>query len=275
MRWRGRFASRSYARWKPHATLRLAMLSDLKLAIRLQEIDNSLVNLQREIAALPVHISAIEKKLISHERKLEADRAALVANQKERKRSEGDIQVWEQKISKLKGQMLEAKTNEQYRAFQSEIEFCQTEIRKLEDRILDLMGESEPLDRNVKSAEAALRTEKQQVEAEKNSARERTAADKKAAAELQQERAAIVSQMTPAAVQKYERARKARKGIGVAEVVEGRCTACNMLLRLQYFQDLKKDNQILSCESCQRLLYYNPPVAVEDLTGEPAPAAQQ
>ncbi|HEY1218434.1 MAG: C4-type zinc ribbon domain-containing protein [Bryobacteraceae bacterium] len=251
------------------------MLADLKLAIRLQEIDNLLVNLQREIAALPVHISVIEKKLISHERKLEADRAALVANQKERKRSEGDIQVWEQKISKLKGQMVEAKTNEQYRAFQSEIEFCQTEIRKLEDRILDLMGESEPLDRNVKSAEAALRTEKQQVEAEKNSARERTAADKKAAAELQQERAAIVSQMTPAAVQKYERARKARKGIGVAEVVEGRCTACNMLLRLQYFQDLKKDNQILSCESCQRLLYYNPPVAVEDLTGEPAPAAQQ
>ncbi len=127
------------------------MLADLKLAIRLQEIDNLLVNLQREIAALPVHISVIEKKLVSHERKLEADRAALAANQKERKQSEGEIQTWEQKISKLKGQMVEAKTNEQYRAFQSEIDFCQTEIRKLEDRILDLMGESEPLDRNVKS----------------------------------------------------------------------------------------------------------------------------
>ena len=139
------------------------MLADLKLAIRLQEIDTHLIGLQREIAALPVHISAIEKKLISHERKLEADRAALVANQKERKQSEGDIQVWEQKISKLKGQMVEAKTNEQYRAFQSEIDFCQAEIRKLEDRILDLMGESEPLDKNVKAAEAALRTEKVQV----------------------------------------------------------------------------------------------------------------
>jgi len=46
----------------------------------------------------------------------------------------------EQKISKLKGQMVEAKTNEQYRAFQSEIDFCQAEIRKLEDRILDLMA---------------------------------------------------------------------------------------------------------------------------------------
>jgi predicted nucleic acid-binding Zn-ribbon protein len=250
------------------------MLADLKLAIRLQEIDTHLVGLQREIAALPVHISAIEKKLISHERKLEADRAALVANQKERKQSEGDIQVWEQKISKLKGQMVEAKTNEQYRAFQSEIDFCQAEIRKLEDRILDLMGESEPLDKNVKAAEAALRTEKVQVETEKERARERTAADRKAAAELQQERAAIVSQMSATTVQRYERARKARRGIALAEVVEGRCNVCQMALRLQYFQDLKKEDQILSCESCQRLLYYNPPVAVEDLTGEPAPAVQ-
>ncbi|MFY9724112.1 MAG: C4-type zinc ribbon domain-containing protein [Bryobacteraceae bacterium] len=251
------------------------MLSDLKLAIRLQEIDNSLVNLQREIAALPVHVSAIEKKLVSHERKLEADRAALAANQKERKQSESDIQVQEQKISKLKGQMLEAKTNEQYRAFQSEIEFCQTEIRKLEDRILDLMAESEPLDRNVKSAETALRTEKLQVEAEKGRARERTAADQKSASELQRERAGIVSQMAATTVQKYERARKSRRGIGVAEVVDGRCTACNMALRLQYFQDLKKDDQVLSCESCQRLLYYNPPVSLDDLTGETAPAVQQ
>jgi len=250
------------------------MLPDLKLAIRLQEIDNRLVELQREIAALPVHISTIEKKLVARERKLEADRAALAGNQKERKQSEGEIQLVEQKISKLKGQMVEAKTNDQYRAFQSEIDFCQTEIRKYEDRILDLMTESDPLDRNVKSAEGALRTEKQQVEAEKTRARERTAADQKSAADLKQERATIVAQMAPSAVQRYERARKARKGIALAEVVDGRCTVCNIALRLQYFQDLKHGDQILSCESCQRLLYYNPPVAVEDLSGEAAPMAQ-
>ena len=137
-----------------HATLRIGMLSDLKLVIRLQEIDNRLADLAREIATLPKHIAEIEKRLTSHERKLEADRAALSANQKERKKCEGDIQVQEQKISKLKDQMLLAKTNEQYRAFQSEIDFCQKEIRKAEDRILELMSESEPLDKNVKAAEA-------------------------------------------------------------------------------------------------------------------------
>src|SRR5215467_6365195 len=99
------------------ATLEIGMLPDLSLVIRLQEVDNRLADLAREIAALPKHISEIEKKLVSHERKLDADRAALSANQKERKNCEGDIQVQEQRISKLKDQMQQAKTNDQYRAF--------------------------------------------------------------------------------------------------------------------------------------------------------------
>ncbi len=251
------------------------MLPDLKLVIRLQEIDIRLVELAREIAALPKHIAEIEKRLVSHERKLEADRAALAANQKERKKCEGEIQLQEQKISKLKDQTLLVKTNEQFRAFQAEIEYCQKEIRKFEDRILELMGESEPLDKNVKAAETALKAEKAEVDTEKQQARERTAADEKAAADLQKERAAIVSEVTPSTYQRYERTRKSRRGVGIAEAIDGRCTACNMSVRLQYYQDLRKGDQILACESCQRILYYNPPVSVEDLTGEAASAVRQ
>ena len=84
-------------------------------------------------AAAGLNIALIEKALESHNRKLEADKAALTANQKDRKRLEGEIQMHQQKISKLRDQMLGAKTNEQYQAFQHEIEFCQTEIRRAED----------------------------------------------------------------------------------------------------------------------------------------------
>ena len=240
------------------------MLLDLKLVVRLQEIDNRLAELAREIASLPKHIAEIEKKLVAHERKLDADRAALAANQKERKKCESDIPVQDQKISKLKDQMLTAKTNEQYGAFQKEIEFCQKEIRKLEDRILELMAESEPLEKNVKAAEAALKDEKAQVEAEKGLARERTAVDQKAAGELQTERASIAKEVTQATYQQYERVRKGRRGVAVAEVVDGRCTACFMVLRPQYYQDVKRTESILFCESCQRILYYNPPQSFDD-----------
>ncbi len=245
------------------------MLLDLKLVVRLQEIDNRLAQLTREIASLPKHIAEIAKKLGAHERRLDADRAAVAANQKERKKCEADIPVQDQKISKLKDQMLTAKTNEQYGAFQHEIEFCQKEIRKLEDRILELMAESESLEKNVKAAEVALKEEKTQVEAEKGLARERTAVDQKAASELQTERASIAKEVTPATYQQYERVRKGRRGIAVAEVVDGRCTVCYMVLRPQYFQDVKRTESILFCESCQRILYYNRPQAFDDLAGAP------
>jgi predicted nucleic acid-binding Zn-ribbon protein len=251
------------------------MLPDLKCVIRLQDLDTRLSELQREIATLPKHIAEIEKKLVSHEKKLEADRAALAANLKDRKRCEGEIQVQEQKISKLKDQMLQAKTNDQYRAFQHEIEFCEKEIRRLEDRILEHMGESEPLEKNVKAAEAALKIEKQQVEAEKAEARERTAVDKKALAELEAERKGIVAEITPALYRQYDRLRKGRNNIAIAEAIDERCMACHMVLRPQYFLDLKKGDQILACENCNRILYYNPPVSIEDLTGEPAPTASE
>ncbi|MBV8729722.1 MAG: hypothetical protein JO336_07925 [Acidobacteriia bacterium] len=249
------------------------MLPDLQLIIQIQDIDTRLAELAREITALPKHIAEIERKLVAHERKLEADRAALSANQKERKQCEGDAQTQEQKISKLKDQMLQAKTNEQYRAFQNEIEYCEKEIRRLEDRILELMGESEPLDKNVKAAEAALKAEKAQVESEKQEARKRTAADEAASRQLSEERARIAAQISPSTMSQYERARKPGKGIGVAEIAEGRCSACHMAVRPQFFQELRRGDKVMACESCHRILYYNPPQTVEALTGETAPAA--
>src|SRR6266850_621137 len=186
------------------------MLPDIKLAVRLQDIDNRVAEVTREVSSLPKHIAEIERKLESHERKLEADRAALTANLKDRKRLEGDIQVQQQKISKLKDQMLEAKTNEQYRAFQHEIEFCEKEIR-------------------------------------------------------QAERKSIATQISPAVLSAYERVRKLRHGIALAEAVDGRCSQCHMSLRLQFFQDLKRGEQVMHCESCSRILYYNPPESFEHL----------
>jgi hypothetical protein len=251
------------------------MLPDLKLVIRLQEVDNRIAELAREIAALPKHVAEIEKKLTAHERKLEADRAALVANQKDRKKLEGDVQNSNQTISKLRGQMLDAKTNDQYRAFQNEIEFCEKEIRQAEDRTLELMGESEPLEKNVKAAEQALKAEKTQVEGEKQQARERTAVDKQAMEALQSERKGIVAELNPSVYKQYERVRKMRRGIGVAEASEGRCLACHMTMRLQFLQDLRRGDQIMACESCGRIMFYNPPVVVEEGSGEAAPAATE
>ncbi len=235
--------------------------------MRLQDLDSRATELTREIAALPKHIAEIEKKLTGGERKLEADRAALLANQRERKKSEGDIQVNEQKISKLKDQMLSAKNNEQYRAFQTEIEFCEKEIGKYEDRILELMAAAEPLDRNVKSAEISLKEEKKQVDAEKAQARDRTATDQKALQQLHAERKELTGAIPPAVLANYDRIRKSRGGVAIAEALDGRCSKCHISLRPQFLQELKRGEKIMTCDSCQRILFFNAPQSFEEAAG--------
>jgi predicted nucleic acid-binding Zn-ribbon protein len=236
------------------------MAPGIELVLKLQGLDNRVAELEREIASLPRHVAEIEQALVSHQRKLEADRAALAANQKERRKLEGEIQLIEQKASRLKDQMLEAKTNQQYRAFQHEIEYCEEQIRKAEDRILDLMAESEPLEENVLAAESALKKEVAQVEREKALARKRTEEDRRVLGEFRVERERIAAALDPQTYAVYERTRRKYRGPAVAEGTDGKCSACNIMLRPQFYQDLKKGENLMVCESCGRLLFYNAPI---------------
>lgn len=242
------------------------MHSDVELVIRIQALDQRIAELENEVAALPKHIAEIEKALDSHLRRLEADKAALAANHKERRQAEGDIESHQQKISRLRDQMSQAKTNEQYRAFQKEIDYLENAIRTAEDKILDLMTASEPLEAAVKQAEAALKEEQKQVEGEKKIAREKTAEDEAELTKYGAERAELLQQLPAAMTATYEKIRKKRRGIVVAEVVDGRCMACQIMLRPQVYQDLRKGDEIMYCESCGRILLHNPPQSFVDMT---------
>lgn len=250
------------------------MAPEVKLAIRLQELDTRIEELRREIVALPRHIAEIERTLEGHVRKVEADRAALAANQRDRRHLELEVQSEEQKLARLKDQSMQAKTNEQLWAFQHEIQYVENRIRQLEDRILDLMAESERLEQTLKAAEAALAEERRQVEAEKQQAQRRSEEARRLLDGLSRERQQTVSALPPALYKNYERIRKLRKGVAVAEVVDGRCTACHVVLRLQFYQDLRRGEQVMFCESCGRILYYNPPESLEEMDPDEASQAR-
>jgi predicted nucleic acid-binding Zn-ribbon protein len=237
------------------------MHPDVAKALRLQALDLRALELKREIAALPKRILEIEKALESHTRRLELDQAALSANQKERKKIEGDIQLHQQKISRLRDQMMEAKTNEQYRAFQEEIQYFENAIRKAEDQILELMLEAETLEANVRKAEAALKEEKKSVEAEKEQAKARTIADKEELRKIEAQRKEAAAALSPEVLSAYERLRTRHYPAGdvMAEAREGRCMGCMMTIRPQLFQDVRSGAAVVFCETCRRILYVEEP----------------
>ena len=179
---------------------------------------------------------------------------------------QGKFRVQEQKISKLRDQMSQAKTNEQYRAFQHEIEFAEKEIGKLDDRGLELMAAAEPLDAAVKAAEASLKEEQKTVEAEKVKARQATSADQIELEKLRAEHKETFAKLPRTSQAAYERIRKKWKSTAASEVKDGRCTACQMMLRPQYYQDLRKGDSLMFCETCSRFLYYQAPDRQVDMS---------
>jgi predicted nucleic acid-binding Zn-ribbon protein len=237
------------------------MQSDLTKLLELQRTDEDIARLKNEIAALPKRVAEIETKLAGNLASVEKAKAAAKTNEQNRRKYEGEIQTLQQKISKYRDQMLAVKTNDEYRALGNEIKFAEDAIRGYEDKILECMVESEDLDRNIKAAEKDLAIEKAAVEKEKNEARSRTTEDEKAVSELMPVRAELRSGLGEDLLRHYDRILKTR-GSGVSEVRDQICQACHVMLRPQVYQEVLAGT-VRTCDSCGRILYYDPPRDVE------------
>ena len=169
----------------------------------------------------------------------------------------------------LIAQMNEARTNEQYHAFQHEIQFEQQEVRKLEDRILDKMEEAESLETNVRKAEEALKTETQKVQIEVAETQARVAEDERALIEHKARRDQLSAAVSHDALRLYEQVRRGHGGTAVAAALADRCQNCNVVFRPQFSYQVRSNENIMTCESCGLILYYDPPGAgVEDPAGD-------
>ncbi len=242
------------------------MNPDLTNLIELQKLDTTIRALEAEIKSLPRKIGEIESTLAEHIQAVEADKHRVAENQRGRRKREGDIAASREKISKLKGQMVEVKTNEQYRAFLHEIDFHEAAIRKLEDEILTEMIESENLEKQLRQTEQSLTQERSRAQGEIHAAQQRKQEDEEKLNAAREQRGQAKGALPIDIYEGYERILVARKGLAVAEVHNGACGACHVRLRPQAFNDVRTNEAIPFCESCGCILYY--------ITPRPDPPAQ-
>jgi len=233
------------------------MNSDLAKLIELQKVDAEMARLQAEIAALPKKVAAIEAKLAGSKDRAEKAKAALKADEIARRKHESDIEAQRQKISKYRDQMLSVKTNQEYQALGHEITFAEQNIGKLEDKILETMVDADSKNAELKRAEGDLKAHTSEIEKEKAIATQQTAADEKLMAEAKSQRDQIRGAIDSDTLRHYDRVLKFR-GSAIAEAIDHRCSACQVLLRPQVYNELRSTEKFITCDSCQRILYYDP-----------------
>ncbi|HWN07973.1 MAG TPA: C4-type zinc ribbon domain-containing protein [Pyrinomonadaceae bacterium] len=246
------------------------MKAELQQLVALQNLDTSIRKLLLEQEAIPKRRAEIEAEF--DQRAFEIRALETARDDARHTRSQLEIEVTEQKAraERAERNLMSSKKQDEYTAAIREADAARKQISALETQILEKMEELE-------KAEAAL-TERSEEIASLNSDRElrlkafdeetREQAERLAANRI--ERESIITALPKAMGADYNRiSKRIRDGIAVAEARNGACMACFMALRPQAMAQVRRGEEVITCEHCNRILYYSPG---ESASPNPAPA---
>ena len=232
----------------------------LEQLVMLQAIDLDLARLEKLRTELPRRVARAEAQVTEAQRAREQALAGMKKEDLLRREQQRQIDEHAARISRLRRQLDAATSTAQVTALEHELQFAESAVRGLEDEELASMERSEVLEAAERkaaaecvSAEAGLQTERTRTEESRREV-ERELAERAA------ERTAVRAGIEEAALSHYDRVAKSR-GTGVAEGVDHKCAACQMMVRPQRWNDLTSGDAgaaLLHCETCGRVLFHDP-----------------
>ncbi|HUO34483.1 MAG TPA: C4-type zinc ribbon domain-containing protein [Candidatus Acidoferrum sp.] len=248
----------------------MKILQDL---LELQRLDERLAAVHSRLAAFPKRIAEVDSRLAAARGEVEQTKTAQVANLKDRKKFELDVEQWKDRVRKYKDQTAQIKTNEAYKALQHEVEMAESEIAKAEDRLLEQMVASEEYDRRIKTAEKALKEVEERARVERATIETEKAGVEKEAAELTSERTRVAAEIPEDMLDHYDRIAKKHHGVVLAEIHNELCGACGMRIRPHVMQEIRRSGstEMFHCETCTRILYFVETESPADLPHSPRP----
>jgi uncharacterized protein len=238
------------------------MSPDLERLVALQRLDAAIADARQRVAAHPRRLADTDARLDAARIEVDEAKRRLEACQEARRALEKDAALYQSRLTKFKDQLSAVKTNREYQAMQHEIATAQQELGAAEEKVLERMMEGDVVTGELRQAQAALAAAQQAADREREDlGRELVGAE----ADLQEAtraRGALVEALDQGLVTLYGQVARMRKGIAICEATrEGLCSVCHVRLRPHVFQQVRQNDTIVQCESCQRILYYVPPAA--------------
>ena len=249
------------------------MLPDLERLIQLQEIENRAAVAAKAIAEAPGRIAALEALLHGATTALDAAKHALAENKTRRGLVDKDLAAVQQRQGKYKDQLMQVKTNEEFRAMQHQIDAAAREVGAQEEKVLINMMEADDINAAIKKAEAALKAAQAKVGTERGAIEQDVTVQQGVVTESAAARAQLITGLSDKGlVDTFARIAKVR-GTAVARAEGERCTVCQVRLRPAVFVHVLKNDQIVQCDSCNRILYFVPPKPGDVAPAPPASAS--
>ena len=236
------------------------MTPDLERLIQLQHLESTIATARAAIAAHPLRLADADGRLNEVKLLVDAAKQRLKENQEARRAAEKDVATYQGRLTKFRDQQSAVKTNKEYQALGHEIETAQHDLANVEERVIEQMVGADEINADVKQAETTLAQRQKEIDAEKKALTQELADVERTLKDALDARAALIGQIGPAVMATFERVARARKGVAMSAATrDGLCSVCHVRLRPPVFQQVRANDTVIQCESCQRILYYVPP----------------
>lgn len=234
------------------------LIEQIKLLVEVQKIDAKIFELNRELAQFP----SIQKKLEDDFEKkkvtLKKTEENLKTHQIKQKEKENDLASSEEKIKKLQGQLYQLKSNKEYSAMDLEIKGLKADKSLLEEEILNLLDVVEQIKSGVTKEKELLGQEEKKVKDELAKLKKKTDEIKQSTSEYTESRKTYTPNIDQKLLSQYERVLAKRDGLALVPVRNNSCGGCHMELPPQRVNEVQLQEKLLVCESCARILYWEP-----------------
>lgn len=231
------------------------MLPDIRNLLDLQELDREIASLGKQLEEIPCRREELQAELQRLEQDFTACQADLKSREKELRRMELEIEDLQGNLLKLKQKQLQVKTNQEYQAALHEMEFLSGKISDQEDRVLEGMEEMDQLRASMERSRRCCEQGKKDITAELGNLENSASFLENEINRAAGRRADALARVPAKAMALYNKLLPVSGGIVVAEARDELCTACRVMLRPQFYQELLQGAGILQCENCRRILY--------------------
>lgn len=223
--------------------------------IELQKTDAELDKQKAAFEKIPLMVKNLKDAMEEVKARGAGAKNKVVELEKKKKEKELEMGKHEEDARKHASQLNSVKTNDAYKALQNEIGFAKQHVSDIETEILTLMDQLDAARKEDKAVQAELGTEVKKFEAE-IAGHEKRHADLKAAYEAAKAKRDEVAAPLPKEVMKiYDHVRSRGKLDAIVPIDGTICSACRISLAPTIIVEATKLKQIVTCESCQRILF--------------------
>lgn len=235
-----------------------AVEEDIQLLIQIVRKDVEIENRNKFLEVAPEKISKIDAIIKQMDEELQESKEAFERLNKERRHLEGDIEAQNDKLTNKKVESNKVKTNDAFRALTKEIEYLEKVIYKEEERVLEILEQSEVKRKEVETISERVSSEKGVLlEQKDNLEREKVKCEEELQL-LQDEKRRILPHLSDRVKMLYTRISSVKGDSGVANLVNDICQGCYSRVPPQKAHEVRRNDQIMSCEVCGRILVYYP-----------------